>query len=43
MSELSAFYGLIIRMYYDDHPPPHFHVQYGEYKAKITCSTGKNS
>jgi Domain of unknown function (DUF4160) len=39
MSELSRFYGLIIRMYYDDHPPPHFHVQYGEYKAKITTDT----
>ena len=20
-------------MYYDDHPPPHFHVRYGEYRA----------
>jgi len=39
MSELSRFYGLIIRMYYDDHPPPHFHVQYGEYRAKITIDT----
>ena len=39
MSELSRFYGLIIRMYYDDHPPPHFHVQYGECKAKITIDT----
>jgi hypothetical protein len=39
MSELSRFYGLIIRMYYEDHPPPHFHVQYGEYKAKLTIDT----
>jgi hypothetical protein len=39
MSELSRFYGLIIRMYYDDHPPPHFHVQYGEYGAKITIDS----
>jgi hypothetical protein len=39
MSELSRFYGLIIRMYYDDHPPPHFHVQYGEYRAKITIDS----
>ena len=22
-------------MYYDDHPPPHFHVRYGEQKALI--------
>jgi hypothetical protein len=26
--ELSRFYGIIIRMYYDDHPPPHFHAVY---------------
>jgi hypothetical protein len=28
MPELSRFYGLTIRMYYDEHPPPHFHVSY---------------
>src|SRR5207253_3074332 len=39
MSELSRFYGLVIWMYYDDHPPPHFHVQYGEYRAKITIDS----
>lgn len=27
------FYGIIIRMYYDDHNPPHFHAFYGDYKA----------
>jgi hypothetical protein len=35
----SRFYGIIIGMYYDDHPPLHFHVQYGEYKAKIQIDT----
>jgi len=35
MSEISRFYGLIIRMFYDEHPPPHFHVQYGEHSAQI--------
>ena len=39
MSELSRFYGLVIRMYYDDHPPPHFHIQYGEHKAKVAIET----
>jgi uncharacterized protein DUF4160 len=24
--ELSRFYGIIIRMFYGDHPPPHFHA-----------------
>ncbi len=27
------FYGILIRMFPDDHNPPHFHVIYGEYKA----------
>ena len=39
MPELSRFYGIIIGMYYDDHPPPHFHVRYGEHQAKIEIET----
>ena len=32
---ISTFYGIIIRMYFNDHAPPHFHVQYAEFKATI--------
>ncbi|MFW6012517.1 MAG: DUF4160 domain-containing protein [bacterium] len=35
MPELSRFYGIVIRMYFDDHPPPHFHAQYGSDQAII--------
>jgi hypothetical protein len=37
------FYGLIIRMYYapKEHPPPHFHVYYGEYTASIDIESGE--
>ena len=28
MPELSRFFGVIVRMHYDDHNPPHVHVQY---------------
>lgn len=35
MPELSRFFGIIIRMYYDDHPPPHFHAVYGDAEAQI--------
>ena len=35
MPEVSRFFGIIIRMYFDDHPPPHFHAIYGEYDAQI--------
>lgn len=27
-------------MFYDDHPPPHFHASYGEYVAKVLISDG---
>lgn len=33
MPEISRFLGMIIRMFHDDHAPPHFHVQYGSYLA----------
>lgn len=35
MPTISVFYGIIIRMFYDEHAPPHFHAQYGEFKAAI--------
>jgi hypothetical protein len=35
MPEISRFYGIVVRMYYGDHPPPHFHVSYAEHAAKI--------
>jgi hypothetical protein len=38
---ISAFYGIIIAMYFGDHPPPHFHAKYGEYEAQIAISTGE--
>jgi len=40
MPEISRFYGLIIFMNYNDHPPPHFHVWYGEYKITVTIEKG---
>ena len=38
---ISMFYGIIIRMYYapSEHPPPHFHVYYGEYRASVDIQT----
>jgi len=31
--EISRFFGIIIRMFYDEHNPPHFHVEYSGKKA----------
>jgi hypothetical protein len=36
MPEVSRFYGIVIRMYFADHFPPHFHAEYGEYEALIS-------
>ena len=30
MPAISMFLGILIRMYYKDHHPPHFHADYGE-------------
>lgn len=35
MPELSRFYGIIVRMRYNDHDPPHFHAAYGDEEAQI--------
>ena len=39
MPEISRFYGMIIKMYFDDHLPPHFHAEYGEHEALIHIHT----
>ena len=41
MPRISAFYGIVIAMYYDDHPPPHFHARYGEDQAQVLIATGE--
>lgn len=33
--EISRFFGIVIRMYFDDHDPPHFHAAYGEHSAVV--------
>ena len=33
--ELCRFHGIIIRMYSEDHPPPHFHVEYSGREAQV--------
>jgi hypothetical protein len=40
MPRISAFYGIVITMYFSDHDPPHFHTIYGEWEAQISIATG---
>ncbi len=35
MPEVSRFFGIIIRMFFNDHVPPHFHAYYGGEEAEI--------
>ncbi|MEW6322379.1 MAG: DUF4160 domain-containing protein [Acidobacteriota bacterium] len=39
MPEICRFYGIVIKMYFADHAPPHFHAEYGEYEARIAIQT----
>ena len=39
MPTISSFFGILIRMFFNEHAPPHFHAEYGEYKAVINIQT----
>jgi len=39
MPEIARFYGIIIKLFFSDHPPPHFHVIYGECNALFNIET----
>lgn len=41
MPTISLFHGIIISMFTNDHPPPHFHARYAEFKAIIDIQTGR--
>ena len=39
MPEISRFYGIVIKMYYNDHSPPHFHAEYGGTEMVVGVDT----
>lgn len=39
MPEISRFLGIIIRMYWGDHNPPHFHAYFAEHEAEYDIRT----
>ena len=39
MLENSRFYGIIIFMNFNDHPPPHFHARYQNQEVTIEIET----
>ncbi|MEY2632677.1 MAG: hypothetical protein RIR00_1331 [Pseudomonadota bacterium] len=41
MPVVSIFFGIIVRMWHDDHPPPHIHVSYQGFEALINIRSGE--
>ena len=39
MPEISRFYGIVIKMYFGDHNPPHFHAEYGDEQVVVNLNT----
>ena len=39
MPELARFYGIVVQVYFGDHLPAHFHVQYAGQTAKVDIET----
>jgi hypothetical protein len=40
MPEISRFYGIVVRMFFDDHSPPHFHIEYQNFEAAVNIDDG---
>jgi Domain of unknown function (DUF4160) len=39
MPEVSQFYGIVVKIFYADHNPPHFHAEYGDYEVLVNFNT----
>jgi hypothetical protein len=39
MATVARIDGIKIQFYWDDHPPAHFHAEYGEYRAQIAIDS----
>ncbi|MBG1271396.1 DUF4160 domain-containing protein [Nostoc sp. WHI] len=39
MPEVARFYGIVIKIFFGDHLPPHFHAVYGEYNALVSIES----
>ncbi len=41
MPIISYFFGIIVRMYHDDHPPAHIHIEYQGWRALMDIKNGE--
>jgi len=42
MPEISRFYGIVVKMFHNDHHPPHFHAKYGNDRMIVNIGPGSN-
>jgi hypothetical protein len=38
---IAYFLGIAVRMFFNDHEPPHFHVRYQGFRARVLIATGE--
>jgi hypothetical protein len=38
---IAYFLGIAVRMYFNDHDPPHFHVRYQGFRARVSIADGE--
>ncbi|HUP59047.1 MAG TPA: DUF4160 domain-containing protein [Thermoanaerobaculia bacterium] len=41
MPQISRFFGIVIAMYHDEHPPPHFHARYAGKEIQVGIADGR--
>ena len=41
MPTIAYFLGIAVRMFFNDHDPPHFHVQYQQFRARVRIADGQ--
>ena len=41
MPTIAYFLGIAVRMFFNDHDPPHFHVRYQGFRARVLISDGE--
>lgn len=41
MPTIAYFLGIAVRMFFNDHDPPHFHVRYQGFRARVRIADGE--
>lgn len=39
MPEVSRFFDIVIYMYFNEHPPAHFHAKYHDFRVQVSIKT----